>query len=95
MLSLSEVEICVIGLGYVGLPLAVEFGKKFPTIGFDINQARVDELEGGSDSTLECSPEELAEATSLTFSTSLQDLIMPFAHTKVLNTPAHSRKHGH
>jgi len=70
--SLRDVRIGIIGLGYVGLPLAVEFGKKFPTIGFDINQARVDELKGGTDSTLECSSEELAAATSLTFSTDNQ-----------------------
>lgn len=46
-------KIAIIGLGYVGLPLAVEFGKKFPTVGFDINQARIDELNSGTDSTLE------------------------------------------
>ena len=46
-------KICIIGLGYVGLPLAVEFGKKYQAVGFDINQARVDELNGGKDSTLE------------------------------------------
>ncbi len=73
-LSPDTVRIGIIGLGYVGLPLAVEFGKKFPTLGFDINQARVDELEGGLDSTLECSSEELASATTLTFSTDLNDL---------------------
>ena len=50
---LSESRIAVIGLGYVGLPLAVEFGRKFPTIGFDINVERVDELSKGVDSTLE------------------------------------------
>lgn len=54
MLSpLSEAKIAVIGLGYVGLPLAVEFGKKFPTVGFDINSLRVEELAKGVDSTLE------------------------------------------
>jgi UDP-N-acetyl-D-galactosamine dehydrogenase len=50
---LAESQIAVIGLGYVGLPLAVEFGKKFPTVGFDINAERVDELREGVDSTLE------------------------------------------
>lgn len=50
-------KIAIIGLGYVGLPLAVEFGKKYQTIGFDINQSRVDELNGGHDSTLEVSDE--------------------------------------
>ena len=73
-MKLENTKIGIIGLGYVGLPLAVEFGKKYPTIGFDINQARVDELKGGTDSTLECSPEELAEATSLTYSTDLNHL---------------------
>jgi UDP-N-acetyl-D-galactosamine dehydrogenase len=73
-MKISEVKIGIIGLGYVGLPLAVEFGKKFPTVGFDINKARVAELSSGKDHTLECSPEELASATSLTFSTDLIDL---------------------
>lgn len=54
-------KIGVIGLGYVGLPLAVEFGKKYMTVGFDINQSRVDELNGGTDSTLEVSDNELKE----------------------------------
>ncbi len=73
-LDLDSVRIGIIGLGYVGLPLAVEFGKKLPTLGFDINQARIDELEGGIDSTLECSAEELAATPALTFSTNLNDL---------------------
>ena len=60
--SLEKVTIGVIGLGYVGLPLAVEFGKKFKTIGFDINQSRVAELCDGVDSTLECSSDKLKEA---------------------------------
>lgn len=71
---ISDVRIGIIGLGYVGLPLAVEFGKKFPTVGFDINKARVAELSSGKDHTLECSSEELAAATALTFSTNLNDL---------------------
>ncbi|MDG1433681.1 MAG: hypothetical protein P8Q41_06710, partial [Saprospiraceae bacterium] len=50
-------KIAIIGLGYVGLPLAVEFGKQFPTVGFDINQSRVDELNSGKDSTLEVEDE--------------------------------------
>jgi UDP-N-acetyl-D-glucosamine/UDP-N-acetyl-D-galactosamine dehydrogenase len=57
----------LVGLGYVGLPLAVEFGKKYPTVGFDIHTGRVAELEKGMDSTLECSSEELAEATHLQY----------------------------
>ncbi|WP_020160206.1 Vi polysaccharide biosynthesis UDP-N-acetylglucosamine C-6 dehydrogenase TviB [Methylobacter marinus] len=62
----KNLKIAIIGLGYVGLPLAVEFGKKIPTLGFDINQARVNELLAGVDSTLETSREELAQATMLT-----------------------------
>jgi len=65
--DIKKLRIGIVGLGYVGLPLAVEFGKKYPTVGFDINAARVAELEGGEDSTLECSSEELAEAKHLTF----------------------------
>lgn len=61
-------KIAVIGQGYVGLPLAVEFGKKREVIGFDINQARIDELNSGVDSTLEVEKQELASAEYLTFS---------------------------
>ncbi|PCD87722.1 Vi polysaccharide biosynthesis UDP-N-acetylglucosamine C-6 dehydrogenase TviB [Vibrio mediterranei] len=61
-LTLENIQIAIIGLGYVGLPLAVEFGKKQPIIGFDIHQSRVDELNQGKDSTLECTSEQLAEA---------------------------------
>ncbi len=67
-------KICVIGQGYVGLPLAVEFGKHYPTIGFDIKKERIAELQKGIDSTLECSSEELAESTQLTFSATLSDI---------------------
>ena len=70
----EKAKIGVIGLGYVGLPLAVEFGKKVETVGVDVNQTRVDELSGGSDHTLECSPEQLASSGRLKFSTSLNDL---------------------
>lgn len=72
--NLEEKVVAVIGLGYVGLPLAVEFGKRRAVIGFDINAKRVAELQGGQDHTLECSPEELAEASHLTYSDRLDDL---------------------
>lgn len=72
--SLEDIKIGIIGLGYVGLPLAVEFGKKFPVLGFDINQSRVDALSAGHDSTLEVSDEELADVKQLTFSCDKQDL---------------------
>ena len=74
MLTLSELKIAVIGLGYVGLPLAVEFGKKVPVVGFDIHQKRIDELKSGQDHTLEVSPEELAQSAHLTYSANLEDL---------------------
>jgi UDP-N-acetyl-D-galactosamine dehydrogenase len=67
-------KIGIIGLGYVGLPLAVEFGKARPVLGFDINQRRIDELKSGQDRTLECSPEQLKEATQLECSNQLDDL---------------------
>lgn len=74
MLQLSDLKIAVIGLGYVGLPLAVEFGKKVPVIGFDIQQKRIEELQSGQDHTLEVSPEELQQATQLSYSANLDDL---------------------
>jgi UDP-N-acetyl-D-galactosamine dehydrogenase len=66
--------IAIIGLGYVGLPLAVEFGKKRKVIGFDINRARIEELTGGRDHTRECSPDQLKAAEHLCFSADLADL---------------------
>jgi len=73
-LSLDRLKIGIIGLGYVGLPLAVEFGKKYPTLGFDINQSRVNELKSGKDATLECTPDELAGATKLDFASDLENI---------------------
>jgi UDP-N-acetyl-D-galactosamine dehydrogenase len=67
MNKISEAKLGVIGLGYVGLPLAVEFGKHFPTVGFDINSARVAELRSGKDHTLEVDEVELAQAAKLTY----------------------------
>ncbi|HLS80398.1 MAG TPA: Vi polysaccharide biosynthesis UDP-N-acetylglucosamine C-6 dehydrogenase TviB [Steroidobacter sp.] len=73
-MDLNNCKIGVIGLGYVGLPLAVEFGKVFKTVGFDIKAARVAELKKGRDSTLEVEPKELREARKLKYTTSLKDL---------------------
>lgn len=73
-MNLNDKKIAVIGLGYVGLPLAVEFGKKRPVVGLDINTARVEELRGGHDSTLEVEDDELASATQLTYTDNPQDL---------------------
>jgi len=74
MMKLDSTKIGVVGLGYVGLPVAVEFGCKRPTLGFDINQARVTELQRGEDSTLEVTSEDLASARHLSFSTLPSDL---------------------
>ncbi len=70
----ESINIGVIGLGYVGLPLAVEFGKKFPVTGFDIHQQRIDELVAGHDRTLETSDEDLKSALHLKYTTQLDDL---------------------
>lgn len=70
----AELRIAVIGLGYVGLPLAVAFGKKFSTLGFDINQQRIDELRGGTDHTLEVSNEELKAVPLLQYSADPADI---------------------
>ncbi|RYH64477.1 MAG: Vi polysaccharide biosynthesis UDP-N-acetylglucosamine C-6 dehydrogenase TviB [Alcaligenaceae bacterium] len=72
--KIKSAPIAVIGLGYVGLPLAVEFGKKRAVIGFDIDVKRIRELQSGHDRTLETTAEELAEAAQLAFTASLQDL---------------------
>lgn len=66
--SLSDVKLCIIGLGYVGLPLAVEFGKKLPTIGFDISAARIDDLRKGIDQTMEVGSTQLSQSSKLIFS---------------------------
>ncbi len=73
-MNLDEVKIAVIGQGYVGLPLAIEFGKKYLTLGFDINQARIDELKNGVDHTNEASPEQLSSAKQLTFTENINDI---------------------
>ena len=67
-------RIAIIGLGYVGLPLAVEFGKKRNTIGFDINSSRIDELKKGKDFTFEISDEELKDADQLSYTSNLNDI---------------------
>lgn len=73
-MDLLEKKIAIIGLGYVGLPLAVEFGKKYRVLGFDINTARVEELKHGKDRTRESNEEEIRSATRLSFSSDVADL---------------------
>ena len=74
MLQLSNARIAIIGLGYVGLPLAVEFGKHFPTLGFDINAERIQELKSGRDRTLEVDSAELAAAPLLRYASDTAQL---------------------
>jgi UDP-N-acetyl-D-galactosamine dehydrogenase len=72
MLKLEDVKLAVAGLGYVGLPLAVEFGKQRAVVGFDINQRRVQKLRAGHDGTLEVENELLSQARGLEFTTDPQ-----------------------
>ena len=74
MNNLGNIRIAIIGLGYVGLPLAVEFGKKFETVGFDINELRIKELMSGNDATMEVSRDQLTGSKSLSFSADATDI---------------------
>lgn len=92
MQTLEGSRIAIIGLGYVGLPLAVEFGKHYPTLGFDINASRIEELQAGRDSTLEASAAELAAATQLSFSTQPDDLRTCNVYIVTVPTPIDAAK---
>ena len=74
MIGENNTKIAIIGLGYVGLPLAVEFGKYFNTIGFDISESRIQELLAGHDSTLEVETHELQEAKKLIYTKDTKDI---------------------
>ena len=74
MNDLSSIKLAIIGLGYVGLPLAVEFGKKYPVVGFDINEKRIAELQSRQDHTKEVAPKELKQAKLLTYTTRQEEL---------------------
>ena len=73
-MRIESTKICVIGLGYVGLPLALEFSKKFPVVGFDINEGRINDLNNGIDHTNETKPSELKKAKNILFSSDAQSL---------------------
>lgn len=90
--NLNDVKIAIIGLGYVGLPLAVEFGKKYQTLGFDINKGRITELQQGTDSTLEVSDEELAATPNLTYSCEVADLKAANVYIVTVPTPIDDHK---
>jgi UDP-N-acetyl-D-galactosamine dehydrogenase len=88
----ENTRIAIIGLGYVGLPLAVEFGKKYPTVGFDINTHRVEELKSGVDHTLETESHELQAAVKLIYTTSMEDLREATVFIVTVPTPIDEHK---
>ena len=88
----SDSTLAIIGLGYVGLPLAVEFGKHRPTIGFDINADRIAELEGGQDRTREVEPGELAQAVHLSYTTNLEAIRDAQIYIVTVPTPIDAHK---
>ncbi len=90
--SLENVKLGIIGLGYVGLPLAVEFGKKYSTLGFDINTKRVEELKQGHDFTLEVSNEELADSEYISYSSQVDDLKSCNIYIVTVPTPIDNHK---
>lgn len=91
-MDLNKAKIGVIGLGYVGLPLAVEFGKKYQTLGFDINKNRVSELLSGHDSTREVSDEELKQAQMLSYSHTVEELKSCNIYIVTVPTPIDEHK---
>ncbi len=92
MLDLATTRIGIIGLGYVGLPLAVEFGRRFPTLGLDINEARIRELQSGNDSTLEVDAEELRQASQLRYTHRPEDLAGCNVYIVTVPTPVDDYK---
>lgn len=91
-LESSPPIIAIIGLGYVGLPLSVEFGKKYQTIGFDTNQARIKELQSGTDSTLEVEPEELQAVKQLSYTADPEELRQASVYIVTVPTPIDKHK---
>ena len=91
-MNLQKIKLAVIGLGYVGLPLAVEFGKQRSVVGFDINQERIDQLKAGHDLTLETEAEEIQAAKQLRFSTTLEDLRNCNVYIVTVPTPIDQHK---
>jgi UDP-N-acetyl-D-galactosamine dehydrogenase len=92
MRALDDVNIAIIGLGYVGLPLAVEFGKQYPTSGFDIKAERIAELERGYDSTLEATAEELGAASQLSYTSDPAELEACNVYVVTVPTPIDETK---
>ena len=88
----NDLKLAIIGLGYVGLPLAVEFGKTRAVMGFDINQKRIDELKAGKDGTLETTEQELRDAKYLSFTTNPEDLRVANCYIVTVPTPIDEHK---
>ena len=86
-MNFDKIKIAVIGQGYVGLPLAIEFGKKYPTIGFDINQSRINELKQGIDQTNEATSEQILSSNQLTFSSDISDIKIANIYIFTVPTP--------
>ncbi|HSH30065.1 MAG TPA: nucleotide sugar dehydrogenase, partial [Thiohalobacter sp.] len=92
MMKLEQARIAVVGLGYVGLPLAVEFGRRHDTLGFDINAGRIAELRRGHDSTLEVSDEELRQAARLRYTDDAGELVAANVYIATVPTPIDDAK---
>ena len=92
MFELANTKLGIIGLGYVGLPLAVEFGKIYDTVGLDINPGRIKELNNGVDSTLEVDSDELKQATKITYTANLDDLKVCDVYIVTVPTPIDNAK---
>ncbi len=90
--SLTKTKIAVIGQGYVGLPLAVEFGKLYPTLGFDINTTRIEQLSQGVDLTQEMTAEQLQNSAQLKFSSALNDIADANVYIVTVPTPIDGNK---
>ena len=92
MHNLDHVKIGIIGLGYVGLPLAVEFGRKFKTVGFDIKEGRIKELQAGHDSTLEVEQDLLSQAKHLSYTSNIQEIASCNVYIVTVPTPIDEHK---
>lgn len=97
MTNLQSIQptIAIIGLGYVGLPLAVAFGAKYPVIGFDINEARVKDLMSGKDDTLQCTTAEINNTNHLQFSATLSSIASATIFIITVPTPVDTEKRPH
>ena len=92
MILKDDIKIAVVGLGYVGLPLAVEFGKKYSVLGFDVNSKRIEELKNGKDITLEVEDKELNDTKFLRFTSNVDELSSCNIYIVTVPTPIDENK---